>query len=405
MKDPVCPLLLALYGHPDSGGYWEKHCNTHLGSVGFVPVPEWRSCFFHPKLGLYLTVYVDDFKMSGEAKALKKGWEMIRTKIQTEEPTPLGKYLGCTHKIMQGTMPAGGNPRITPGPETPKVTKRVPVKVVEYDMSDFLVSCVDKYLELAKLTVNSLKFVETPYLDETTFPGIGDIVNGEVKTPVEGALKLIASRILMKILYAARMFRYDLLRAVSALARFVSRWTVLQDKMLHRLVCYIHHSLDRKMYGWIGDARADLKVTLFADADFAGDTETTRSTSGVFLALTGPNSFFPISALSKRQSCVSHSTPEAELVAADLAIRTEGIPALGSLVSTVEPREAQNRLPGRQSDVHSSAKNGEKPNNATSRTDPQGQCGMASRAVQRRLYGYLLLRQLATMRRYLHESL
>jgi hypothetical protein len=277
--------------------------------------------------------------------------------------------------------------------------------VVEYDMSDFLVSCVDKYLELAKLTVNSLKFVETPYLDETTFPGIGDIVNGEVKTPVEGALKLIASRILMKILYAARMFRYDLLRAVSALARFVSRWTVLQDKMLHRLVCYIHHSLDRKMYGWIGDARADLKVTLFADADFAGDTETTRSTSGVFLALTGPNSFFPISALSKRQSCVSHSTPEAELVAADLAIRTEGIPALGSLVSTVEPREAQNRLPGRQSDVHSSAKNGEKPNNATSRTDPQGQCGMASRAVQRRLYGYLLLRQLATMRRYLHESL
>ena len=49
MKDPVCPLLLALYGHPDSGGYWEKHCNTHLGSVGFVPVPEWRSCFLPPE--------------------------------------------------------------------------------------------------------------------------------------------------------------------------------------------------------------------------------------------------------------------------------------------------------------------------------------------------------------------
>ena len=77
------------------------------------------------------------------------------------------------------------------------------------------------------------------------------------------------------------------------------------------------------MFGWIGDARADLKITLYADADFAGDTETTRSTSGVFVALTGPNSFYPISALSKRQSCVSHSTPEAELVAADLAIRTK----------------------------------------------------------------------------------
>ena len=23
MKDPVCPLILALYGHPDAGGFWE----------------------------------------------------------------------------------------------------------------------------------------------------------------------------------------------------------------------------------------------------------------------------------------------------------------------------------------------------------------------------------------------
>jgi len=26
MRDPVCPLELALYGHPESGGYWEQHC-------------------------------------------------------------------------------------------------------------------------------------------------------------------------------------------------------------------------------------------------------------------------------------------------------------------------------------------------------------------------------------------
>ena len=30
MKDPVCPLLLALYGHPDAGGYWEEHCEKHV---------------------------------------------------------------------------------------------------------------------------------------------------------------------------------------------------------------------------------------------------------------------------------------------------------------------------------------------------------------------------------------
>ena len=67
-------------------------------------------------------------------------------------------------------------------------------------------------------------------------------------------------------------------------------------------------------------------IALVTDADFAGDKETHRSTSGVFLCIRGPSTFFPLAATSKRQSCVSHSTPEAEIVAADLAIRTEALP-------------------------------------------------------------------------------
>ena len=53
---PVVPLRLALYGHPDSGGYWEKHCEEHVMSVGFQRVAEWRSCFYHPDLKLFLVV-------------------------------------------------------------------------------------------------------------------------------------------------------------------------------------------------------------------------------------------------------------------------------------------------------------------------------------------------------------
>ena len=51
-----------------------------------------------------------------------------------------------------------------------------------------------------------------------------------------------------------------------------------------------------------------------------------RSTSGCYAALTGTNTFFPLSAFSRKQTCVSHSTPEAELVAADAAMRQEGLP-------------------------------------------------------------------------------
>ena len=141
-------------------------------------------------------------------------------------------------------------------------------------------------------------------------------------------LKPIASRVLMKILYCARMCRYDLLRATCALACRVTKWTKTCDRRLHRLVCYILHSLDRKMIGWIADPVEDLTLALYSDADFAGDPDSMKSTSGVFLALIGPSSFVPLGAVSKKQTCVSHSTPEAELVAADLAVRAEGLPAL-----------------------------------------------------------------------------
>ena len=36
-------LKLALYGHPDAGGYWESHCKERLIAGGFTPVPGWSS--------------------------------------------------------------------------------------------------------------------------------------------------------------------------------------------------------------------------------------------------------------------------------------------------------------------------------------------------------------------------
>ena len=69
--------MLALYGHPDSGGIWEKHCAKQLESVGCKQVlPEiWQSIYYHAELDLLLVIYVDDFKMAGLKDNMKKGWE------------------------------------------------------------------------------------------------------------------------------------------------------------------------------------------------------------------------------------------------------------------------------------------------------------------------------------------
>ena len=160
----------------------------------------------------------------------------------------------------------------------------------------------------------------------------------------------------MKALYAARMSRFDLLRATCSLATRVTKWTRWCDKALHRLICYIDSSLVLRMFGTIAvtsgggkpptevSAPTGLELHLFCDADLAGCPETAKSTSGVYLALVGPGgTHFPLAGISKKQTSTSHSTAEAEMVALDLAVRTEGIPAL-SIWDVLLQRKTQLRL-------------------------------------------------------------
>ena len=109
-----------------------------------------------------------------------------------------------------------------------------------------------------------------------------------------GQLQPIASRVLMKILYAARVCRFDLLRAVGVLAQRVTTWDHECDRRLHRLMCYISCHTSLQLTGWIGDPLSSLRPHLFSDADLAGCAQTQRSTTGVLHTILGPNSSFPI---------------------------------------------------------------------------------------------------------------
>ena len=98
-RKPVVRLVKALYGHPDSGTFWERHCDTRLQSVGFKPIHEtsWSLCYHHKELNLFLVVYVDDFKLSGPKDNLTKGWTLIRekAKLSLEPEAAAHLYLGC----------------------------------------------------------------------------------------------------------------------------------------------------------------------------------------------------------------------------------------------------------------------------------------------------------------------
>ena len=101
--------------------------------------------------------------------------------------------------------------------------------------------------------------------------------------------------------------------------------------------------LDRTMVGFVGGPPESCKTWLFADSDHAGEHDN-RSTSGCLLALVGPNTFYPLTAFSKKQTSTAMSSTEAEVTAANLALRAVGLPSscLWSACSTTSPVEPKN---------------------------------------------------------------
>ena len=89
------------------------------------------------------------------------------------------------------------------------------VKAWEYRMSGHAQDCVDRYLELSGMPETSLKKVSTPNLDDHQL--------APTDFEAKGILAPTASKIVLKVLYLARVNRLDLLWTVNTLAREVSK--------------------------------------------------------------------------------------------------------------------------------------------------------------------------------------
>ena len=176
-----------------------------------------------------------------------------------------------------------------------------------YDMEEFLEMSVQKYRDIIGNHVK-LKAAKTPSLPEdakdhparrpysdskhvectsckhTFNPDVPLIPGGadesDAQTLVQGELAPHAASVLMKLLYAARLARFDLLRPINSLARHVTKWSKEDDKRLHHLMCYVNWSKKKKLVGCVGDPLDQVQMAMYADADFSGCVDSLRSTSG-----------------------------------------------------------------------------------------------------------------------------
>ena len=101
MKQPVFKLEKALYGHKNSGYYWQEFCDVQVRKAGFEPISKsnWPGVYFNRKSKLLLVVYVDDMKMAGPECEMAKAWKDIGERINLEVPKGDTEdkitFLGC----------------------------------------------------------------------------------------------------------------------------------------------------------------------------------------------------------------------------------------------------------------------------------------------------------------------
>ena len=162
-----------------------------------------------------------------------------------------------------------------------------------------------------------------------------------------GELSTVCSQIVLTCLYLVPVGRPDILWSVNKLARAVTKWTKSCDKRLARLISYIHHTCEYKQFCHVGSTVKRCRLGLFQDSDFAGDLEDSKSTSGGVLCIFGRHTFVPTSWMCKKQTSVSHSSTEAEIISLGAGLRMDGIPALTLWDLVIEVfHSVQNRTDG-----------------------------------------------------------
>ena len=106
----------------------------------------------------------------------------------------------------------------------------------------------------------------------------------------------------------------------------------------------------------MGNTAKQCRLGLFQDSDFAGDLEDSTSTSGGTLCIFGSHTFVPISWMCKKQTAVSHSSTESEIISLDTGLRLDGLPALELWDLIVSVMENVSRVSDRsgqpENDVH-----------------------------------------------------
>lgn len=277
----ACRLNKSLYGLKQAPRAWYTKLQKELETIGFVPSPADPSLFTlsNKTTNVYLLVYVDDILIAGRDKTtVNYIKEELLKKFEGRDLGEITSFLGIN------------------------ITRNRQDKMIKMDQSGMIDSIIKQFgLEEANTKKTplspSIKLSknEGEPLDKETFP-YGTLVG--------------------KLMFLTVATRPDIAYSVGTLARFISEPNITHWQAAKGVVRYLAHTKDRG----IEFRGSNLALTGFCDADYAGDIDTRKSTTGYVFIVNGG----AVSWNSKRQPTVAVSTTEAEYMAAASAVK-EGL--------------------------------------------------------------------------------
>lgn len=268
----VCKLKKSIYGLKQSPRCWNVALDTQLKEMGFAQSNN-DPCIYYKNTGgdmFYMGVYVDDIVLAGKSETdLKQVKIALSRKFDIKDLGKLNYFLGVkVEKQESGSIWIG----------QPAYTESL---LAEFEMQD-------------------CKPVSTPVNISSKPTKASDDDNCIDQQKYQSAIG--------RLMYLSVSTRPDISYAISSLARFSSKPIKEHWIALKRLFRYLRGTVN---HGIMYTKEGSSTCVGYSDADWAGDVNDRKSTSGYVFMLSGG----AVSWRSQKQRCVALSTAEAEYVA------------------------------------------------------------------------------------------
>lgn len=263
----ICLLKKSLYGLKQSPLKWNEKFSNFLRSKGLITLKGDQCMFKNENQTLFLAIYVDDgIVLSKDQNELTSLWKNLKQEFKITVFEDPDMFLGI---------------------EIVKQPGRILLRQEKYTKS-----------VLEKFNMQNAKPVATPLVSNDIEEGKNMLSKSYPYREAIGSL-----------LYLTNKTRPEIAYAVNFCSRRMENTTdqdVINVKRLFRYL--VSTTSDGITYD---DPNSD-KLIAFCDSDYAGDTETRKSTTGFIIFYCGG----PISWGSRKQPIVSLSSTEAEYIAA-----------------------------------------------------------------------------------------